>query len=66
MQDKTARELERFRGYSSADDVVTNFRRDLSSHAAKPVHDQLRTLHLPTLPDVRDEFDDLAKRLGVH
>lgn len=65
MQDKTRTEIERFRGYGSAGEVVTNFKRDLSSTPAKKVHAELKALGLPTLNDIRDEFEAKARSLGV-
>ena len=58
-------EIERYRGYRSADEWVTNFKRDLSSSAAKKVNAELRALHLPTIEDIRDEFDAKASELGM-
>jgi hypothetical protein len=51
--------------YTTAQDVRNNFRRDLNSEAAKKVHRELRDLGLPTLNDIKDEFDQLADQLGV-
>jgi hypothetical protein len=65
VQRRTEGEIERFRNYGSAQDVVTNFRRDLSSDPAKKVHRELDDLGLPTLNDVRAEFEKLAEQLGV-
>ena len=65
VQDKTRAEIERFRGYGSAEEVVTNFKRDLSSQPAKKVHADLATLKLPTINDLRDEFEGKARALGV-
>jgi hypothetical protein len=65
VQDATRAEIERYRNYDSAGDVVTNFRRDLDSPAAKKVHTELKELHLPTLDDIRDEFEAKADELGV-
>jgi hypothetical protein len=64
LQQRTQREIERFRGYRSADEVVVNFKRDLSSQPAKKVHQQLKDLGLPSLPDVREDFESLAGKLG--
>ena len=58
-------ERERFRAYGSASEVVRMFKDDLSSEPAKDVHRDLRDLGLPTLDDVRDDFEDLARRLKV-
>ena len=61
----TRAEIERYRDYRSAEEVVTNFRRDLHSSAAKKVHAELRNLGLPTLDDVRNEFEEKVRELGV-
>lgn len=66
MQSRTTKEVQRFHNYGSADDVVVNFKRDLDSHAAKKVHRTLKELGLPTLPDVREDFEKLAQDLGHH
>lgn len=61
----TAADIDRYRGYRSARELLTNFRRDLSSSAAKKIHSELRHLGLPTIADIRDEFDEKARELGV-
>jgi hypothetical protein len=65
VQKATRAEIDRFRSYGSAEEVVTNFRRDLSSAPAKKVHAELRSLGLPTLDDLREEFERKARDLGV-
>ncbi len=65
VQRATRDEIERYRNYGSAEEVVINFKRDLHSSAAKKVHAELRRLHLPTIEDVRDEFEAKARELGV-
>ena len=65
VQKATEAEIERFRNYGSAEEVVTNFRRDLDSAPAKRVHAELRSLGLPTIHDIRDEFEERAQKLGV-
>ena len=65
VQRATRAEIERFRGYATAEEVVTNFKRDLTSVPAKKIHAELGHLHLPTLHDVRAEFEDRAAALGV-
>jgi hypothetical protein len=65
VQKATRAEIERYRNYGSAEEVVTNFKRDLTSDAAKKVHRELKSLHLPTLADIRDEFEEKANELGV-
>lgn len=65
VQDKTRAEIDRFRGYDSAQEVVTNFKRDLHSTAAKEVHRDLHALGLPTVNDVREAFEGKASDLGV-
>jgi hypothetical protein len=44
--------------------VVVNFRRDLNSEPARRVHSELRSLGLPTLNDIREEFERRAEALG--
>ncbi len=66
VQRKTRSEVERYRHYSSARELLTNFKRDLSSEAAKKVHAELRSLGLPTIEDIREEFEERARSLGVH
>lgn len=61
----TLSEIERFEHYPSAEEVVINFMRDLNSAPAKKVHAELRSLGLPTLQDIRSEFERRARELGV-
>ena len=61
----TRTEVKRFHNYGSAQEVVTNFRRDLDSEPAKRVHAELRSLGLPTINDIREEFERRAEELGV-
>jgi ribosome recycling factor len=65
VQDATRAEIERFRRYGSAKDVVKNFKRDLNSDPAKKVHADLKALNLPTLNEIKDEFEAKASKLGV-
>ncbi|WP_137389624.1 hypothetical protein [Rhodoligotrophos defluvii] len=61
----TESERERFRNYESAEKVYQMYRDDLSSEPAQEVDRELRDLNLPTLKDVREEFEQLAEELGV-
>jgi hypothetical protein len=65
VQKRTRAEVERYHKYGSAQELVTNFKRDLSSEAAKKVHAELRSLGLPTIEDFREEFEQKARDLGV-
>jgi hypothetical protein len=65
VQEATLKEMDRFRGYGSAEEVVVNFRRDLNSEPARKVHRTLKSLGLPTVNDVREEFEKLAADLDV-
>lgn len=65
VQKATRAEIERFYKYGSAEEVVTNFRRDLDSQPAKRVHAELRSLHLPTIHDIRNAFERRAKELEI-
>jgi hypothetical protein len=66
LQQATQTEIGRYRSYDSAEDVVINFKRDISSSAAKKIHADLKHLHLPTVGDIRDEVEEKARALGVH
>ncbi|MFL6352546.1 MAG: hypothetical protein ACJ74Z_11935 [Bryobacteraceae bacterium] len=60
VQDRTRSEKERFHHYSSAREIVDNYKSDLHSSTAKRVNRELEQLKLPTLPSVEDEFLDAA------
>jgi hypothetical protein len=60
VQDRTRSEKERFRTYSSARDIVDNYKSDLHSSTAKRVNSELEKLKLPTLPSVEQEFLKVA------
>jgi hypothetical protein len=51
--------------YTSTEHIVKNFRSDLSSGPAKKVHGELRSLGLPTLPDIKEKFNHLVDELDV-
>ncbi len=65
VQRRTQTEIDRFHGYGSAEEVVTNFKRDLHSEPAQKVHRALKDLGLPTIGDVREDFEKLAEELHV-
>ncbi len=65
VQRATRAEIERFRRYGSSEEVVANFKRDLHSAAAKKVHAELRHLRLPTIEDIKDEFEAKVSELGI-
>jgi myo-inositol-1-phosphate synthase len=65
VQKATRAEIERFHNYGSAQEVVTNFKRDLDSEPAKRIHAELRSLGLPTINEIREEFERRAKELGA-
>lgn len=65
LQKTTKSTQKSYHEYESAEKVQQMFRDDLSSDAAQDVHRQLRDLGLPTLNDVKPEFERLADKLGV-
>jgi hypothetical protein len=65
VKDATRSEKERFENYGSAAEVRRMFHDDLSSAPAKKIHEDSKQLGLPTLPDVKADFDQLADSLGV-
>lgn len=65
VQRATEDERNRYRHYESAQKFYQMYRDDLNSEAAEKVHRELRDLDLPTLHDIRDEFERLADEVGV-
>jgi hypothetical protein len=60
VQDRTRSERERFHHYSSAREIVDNYKSDLHSKTGHRVNQELESLGLPTLPSIKDEFLKLA------
>ena len=65
VQKTTRSTQERYHQAKNAKEVRDRFRGDLSSSAAKKVHGELRSLGLPTLPEIKEEFEALADKLAV-
>ncbi|WP_274423169.1 hypothetical protein [Chelativorans sp. YIM 93263] len=65
VQDATRAERERFHDYDSAKEVYQMYEDDLTSEPAQEINRKLRDLDLPTLKDVRGEFEELAQEMGV-
>ena len=60
VQDRTRSERERFHHYSSAREIIENYKSDLHSKTAHRVNSELEALKLPTLPSVKQDFLRLA------
>jgi hypothetical protein len=58
VQKATRAEIERFHKYRSAQEI-------LDSEPAKRIHAELRSLCLPTINGIREEFERRAEELGV-
>lgn len=65
VQDATRAEQERYRHYGSARKIVEMFKDDLASAPARKIHRGLHQLGLPTIEELRDEFEHLAEEFGV-
>ena len=65
VQHATESDRRRFHAYESAGKVLRMFKDDLTSPHAKQIHRELRDLQLPTIDDLRDEFERMARDLGV-
>ncbi len=65
LQKTTRSTQQSYHEYGSAEKVREMFRDDLSSDAAQKVHRRLKDLGLPTLDDIKPEFEKLADDLGV-
>jgi hypothetical protein len=66
IQRKTQNEKEQFhKEYKTAEEVKKNYLSDVHSKAAAKVNKELEQLGLPTLPQFKDEFMELCKKLEV-
>ena len=65
VQNATYADIERFRGYASAEEVIANFKRDLSSKPGQRSYAELKALKLPVINDLQEEFERKAHELGV-
>jgi hypothetical protein len=66
VQKSTENEKRRFhQEYDTAEDVKKNYLIDLNSKTAQKKNAELHELGLPQLPQFRDEFLELCKKLGV-
>lgn len=62
---KTEKEKEKFHHYKTAKDVKKNFLQNVRSKPAQKLDKDLKKFKLPTLPDVKDEFEKLCDKLEV-
>ncbi len=65
VQRATRSEIERYRNeYTSAQDVIDNYKDDLTSEPAKKIDRELDQSGLPTLRDIEPEFRKKVEDLG--
>ena len=65
VQRATRSEIDRYRHeYTSSQDVIQNYKDDLTSEPAKKVDRELNDLGLPTLRDIEPEFRRKVEDLG--
>lgn len=64
-QEEMRRERGRFERGASADDIYRTYHAELAAPGAADLHRRLRELDLPTLDDVRIDFEQMAGDLGV-
>ena len=62
---KTKEEQKKFHGYKSAEEVKKNFLANVRSKPAQKLDKEIEHLGLPTLPQLKDEFEKLAEKLEV-
>jgi len=65
VQEATRRERERFERGASATEIYRTYHEELQAPGAADLHRRLRELDLPTLDDVRIDFEQMAGDLGV-
>jgi hypothetical protein len=64
---KTENEKKQFHDeYKTAEEVKANFLSNVRSKAAGKLNKELEHLGLPTLPDLKDEFMEICKKLEVN
>ncbi len=66
MHHATRAEIECYRQYGSAGEVLVNFKRGLDFRAARKVHTELQALRLPAVEDIRDELEAEVRELSIH
>ncbi len=65
VQRATRSEIERYRHeYTSAQDVIRNYKDDLTSEPAREIDRELDQLGLPTLRDIEPQFRKKVEELG--
>ncbi len=65
VQRATRSEIDRYRRqYTSARDVIDNYKDDLTSEPAKKIDRELDALGLPTLRDIEPDFRRKVEELG--
>jgi hypothetical protein len=62
---KTKAEQKKFHGYKSAEEVKKNFLENVHSKPAKKLNKEIEHLGLPTLPQLKEDFEKLADKLEV-
>jgi len=65
LQRKTKNEKDKFHGYGSAREIKDNFLQNVRSKPAHKLNSDLKDFKLPTLPDLKDDFEALCEKLGV-
>jgi hypothetical protein len=65
LKRKTEFQKHRYRTYASGVQIRQAFEDDLHSQAGRKIHAALERLRLPSLGAIRDEFFDVASRLGI-
>jgi hypothetical protein len=65
LKRKTEFQKHRYRTYASGAQIRQAFEDDLHSQAGRKIHAALERLRLPSLGAVRDEFFEVASRLGI-
>jgi hypothetical protein len=65
VQRATRSERKRYENYGSGQELYRMFEDDLNSEPAQQIHRELKDLGLPTLNDIRGEFEKKAKAAGV-
>ena len=60
LQRRTEEDKARFHGYDSAERIIAVYREEINSETSRPMNARLKDLGLPSLPDVREQFLQVA------
>lgn len=66
VQKKTEEEKKKFqKDYKNSKEIKSNYLSNVNSEPAKKLNKKIKSLDLPTMPEYKDEFQELCEELDV-